>query len=61
MASDTVTSPEQAAKHGCCGGEPKERLAAPAALKVTTKPSEVEKVPASPKTSGSCCGGNGHS
>ena len=60
MASETVTSPEQASKHGCCGGEAKENSAAPADMKAATKPPEAEKAPAPAKTSGSCCGGNSH-
>ena len=61
MASDTVTSPEQASKHGCCGGEAKENSVAAADVKAATKPPEVEKAPAPTKASGSCCGGNSHS
>ena len=61
MAHETVTTPEQASKLGCCGGKPKESSATPASVEAASKPSEAEKAPAPPKTSGSCCGGNSHS
>lgn len=61
MASETVTSLEQASKHDCCGGKAKGNSATPADVKAVPKPPEAEKAPAPTKTSGSCCGRNSHS
>ena len=61
MASETATSPEQALKHGGCGGKSEENSDTPAGVKTATKPAEGEKAPAPPKASGSCCDSNSHS
>lgn len=61
MATETVTPPEQASKHDCCGGKAKDNSATPADVKAAAKPPEAEKAPQSAKTSGSCCGGNSDS
>ena len=61
MASETVTSPEHASSHGCCGGGTKEKSVDQERVKPDMKPIAAEKIPAPAKTSGSCCGGDGQS